>query len=79
VRTYGEKAVNSDEYYNENLVLSDLPAGQYEISTEYNDDTYSLNVEIHPGAVSYFRFRGKLYFDTLIPSAPTLDELLNEE
>ena len=31
VRSYGNQAVNSDPYYEENLVLSDLPAGKYEI------------------------------------------------
>lgn len=79
VRTYGELAINSDSYYEENLVLSDLPAGSYEISVEYEDETYRLDVEIHPGAVSYFEFRGKLYFNTSLPSAPTLDELLDDQ
>lgn len=79
VRSYGDQAVNSDPYYNENLVLSDLPAGKYQISINYLEDRYTLDVEIYPGAVSYFRFRGKLYFDTLLPSAPTIDEVLGEE
>jgi murein DD-endopeptidase MepM/ murein hydrolase activator NlpD len=78
VRTYGD-SVNSDPYYNENLAISDLPAGPYEVIIDYLEDRYTLDVEIHPGAVSYFRFRGKLYFNTLRPSAPTLDEILEEE
>lgn len=76
VRTYGSQAINSDSYYEENLVLSDLPAGDYEIFVDYQEETYRLEVEIHPGAVSYFRFRGKLYFNTSLPSAPSLDEIL---
>ncbi len=73
VRSYGNQAVNSDPYYQENLVLSDLPAGNYEIAISYMEDQYESDVEIFPGAVSYFKFRGKLYFDTLPPSAPSID------
>jgi hypothetical protein len=79
VRTYGNQAVNSDPYYNENLVLSDLPAGKYIITVELQDESYQQEIEIFPGAVSYFKFRGKLYFNTSLPSAPTLEELLGEE
>ena len=32
VLTYAEGPVNADPYYQENLVLSDLPAGLYKIS-----------------------------------------------
>ncbi len=78
VRTYGNQAVNSDSYYQENLVLSDLPAGTYEVSTEYEETTQRLTIQIHPGAVSYFEFRGKLYFNTSQPTAPTLDELMDD-
>lgn len=79
IRTYGTQAVNSDPYYQENMVLSDLPAGKYEILIDYLDDRYEMDIDIHPGAVSYFRFRGKLYFNTDLPSAPTVDELLGEK
>jgi murein DD-endopeptidase MepM/ murein hydrolase activator NlpD len=79
VRSYGEKAVNSDPYYNENLVLSDLPAGRYEVSLTYLDNDYSLQLDIYPGAISYFRFRGKLYFDTKLPAAPSIEQVLAEE
>jgi murein DD-endopeptidase MepM/ murein hydrolase activator NlpD len=64
VYSYGLVNVNSDEYYNENLVLSDLPAGEYQISTEFYDETYVATVTIRPGAVTYFKFNGKDDFDT---------------
>jgi murein DD-endopeptidase MepM/ murein hydrolase activator NlpD len=76
VRSYGDQAVNSDPHYEENLVLSDLPSGKYEIIIDYMDDRYVKDIEIHPGAVSYFTFRGKLYFNTSQPSSPTIDDLL---
>lgn len=58
VRTYGDKYVRSDPFYQENVVLSDLPAGNYIINIEYEKVTYKYNVTINAGAVSYFRFKG---------------------
>ncbi len=76
VRSYGNETLNNDPNYDENLVLSDLPAGNYEITIDYLEDRFVKNIEIHPGAVSYFKFRGKLYFNTSQPPSPTIDELL---
>jgi murein DD-endopeptidase MepM/ murein hydrolase activator NlpD len=78
VRSYGNKAVNSDPYYNENVVLSDLPAGKYEISLKFQEEEHRYELEIRPGAVSYFKFHGKLGFDTILPQPPFLDPLLEE-
>ena len=73
VRTYGTGAVNSDPYYQENLVLSDLPAGLYKITLFYEDKEQQTWVEIFPGQVSYFTFEGKNGFEVVRPSAPTLE------
>lgn len=74
VRTYGKKgAVNADPYYNENMVLGDLPAGIYKISFKYEDKKVQTWVEIFPGQVSYFTFRGTDGFNVQRPPAPTLD------
>jgi len=78
VRSYGNQTVNSDPYYQENLALSDLPAGNYEITIHYLDDDNRLEIKIFPGAVSYFKFRGKLYFDTSLPETPSIDEITGE-
>jgi hypothetical protein len=76
VRSYGGQAVNSDPYYRENLVLSDLPAGEYEITIEYQEETYRQEITIRPGAISYFSFRGKLSFDTTLPPTPSIGEMI---
>jgi murein DD-endopeptidase MepM/ murein hydrolase activator NlpD len=67
-RSYGEGAVNSDPYYQENLVVSDLPAGWYEIRTSFAGRLYSFDFQIHPGWVSYLSFRGRNGFDDELPS-----------
>lgn len=75
VITYAEGAVNSDPYYQENLVLSDLPAGLYKIMLEYNDRRHQFWVDIYPGQVTYFTFRGEDGFQISPPPVPTLDFL----
>ena len=78
VRTYGTSAINSDPYYRENLVLSDLPAGEYTIVIDYLEERYTLNLTIHPGAITYFTFRGERRFQTNLPVPQTGDHLLPE-
>lgn len=76
VRTYGKAgAVNPDPYYQENLVLGDLPAGIYKITFKYEDVRVQTWVEIFPGQVSYFTFQGEKGFTVGRPPAPTLDFL----
>jgi len=74
VLTYANTTINSDDYYQENLTLSDLPAGGYEISIDYLDHTYLADVTIHPGAVTYFTFRGKKGYGFDLPSPGTPEE-----
>jgi murein DD-endopeptidase MepM/ murein hydrolase activator NlpD len=76
VRTYGKGgAINPDPYYNENLVLGDLPAGIYKITLRFEERLHQTWVEIFPGQVSHFNFRGEDGFSTERPPAPTLDFL----
>lgn len=71
VRTYGFGAAVSDPYYNENFVLSDLPAGLYEVRVPYVGINYTYQVEILPGRVSYLTFKGRYGFTTALPPTPT--------
>lgn len=47
-----------DAYYKENAALGNLPAGRYEISIPYVGVWWRVEVEIRPGAVTYFHFNG---------------------
>ena len=62
--------VYPDDYYQENLVISDLPAGKYEISINYLSRIYRREIEIYPGLVTYFAFRGRSGFTSEAPPLP---------
>lgn len=69
-KSYGSEAVNSDTFYRENLVISDLPAGLYEIRLPYQGFEYTQQIEIYPGLVTYFSFRGHNGFSLDPPPMP---------
>jgi murein DD-endopeptidase MepM/ murein hydrolase activator NlpD len=71
VKSYGQGTVNSDPYYRENMVIGDLPAGDYVIWLPYEGSTYNTDITITPGMVSYFSFRGKNGIKTGLPPTPT--------
>jgi hypothetical protein len=76
VKTYGSGgAINPDPYYNENLVLGDLPAGIYKVTLSFDKKNKQTWVEIFPGQVTYFTFEGDNGFITERPPAPALDFL----
>ncbi len=66
---YAGGATNSDPYYRENMVISDLPAGWYEVYISYAGRPYTLEVEIFPGRVSYFTFQGRKGFNLGSPAS----------
>jgi murein DD-endopeptidase MepM/ murein hydrolase activator NlpD len=75
VITYAEGAVNADPYYQENLVLSDLPAGLYKIAFEYEEKRLQFWLDIYPGQITYFTFNIEDGFQVIPPPVPTLDFL----
>lgn len=56
VRTYGPTSVNKDDFYQENLVLSDLPTGEYWVEFRVRWKDYRHKITIKPGMVTYFNF-----------------------
>lgn len=75
VRTYGPELVNSDPYYQENLVLSDLPAGWYEIQIDREKYRGRFQLEILPGQVTYFTFQGSEGFTLDLPKGLGMESL----
>ncbi len=73
VKSYGEGTVNSDPYYRENLVMGDLPAGDYTVWLPYDGSTYNTDITISPGMVSYFTFRGSYGIKTDPPPTPVIN------
>ncbi|MDO9087744.1 MAG: M23 family metallopeptidase [Anaerolineaceae bacterium] len=67
VLTYATNNINRDDYYKENLVLSDLPAGEYTLSFSYDGVTYRYDFTIYPGAISYISFHERTGFSNELP------------
>ncbi len=65
VRSYGPQVVNPDDYYHENLVLSDLPAGKYRIKINYAEHDYYGNFEIYPGRITLISYAGENGFSQI--------------
>lgn len=77
VKTYGPKNVRSDDYWQENMVISDLPAGSYEMTWEYKDVPYKVLLKIKAGTVSFFSFREGRGVNTQLPPQTSEDWLVN--
>lgn len=73
VDTYGEGSANSDPYYRENMVIGDLPGGNYLFWIEFEGKTFMQQVEVKPGMVSYFTFHGEKGFSIEPPQEPDID------
>ena len=71
--SYQNEAVNKDPYYKENFTLANIPAGKYYIYIPVTSIglSYSKEVEIKPGQVTYFRFNVWKGFTDIIPPTPT--------
>jgi murein DD-endopeptidase MepM/ murein hydrolase activator NlpD len=67
--TYGnDQAINPDMYFRENFAVSDLPAGQYELTITFELYYYRTTVTVYPGTTVYFRYQGHWgYIDTPPP------------
>lgn len=78
IKTYGPGPVNHDPYYNENMVLGDLPAALYKISFNYKGRDQQDWMYIYPGQVTYFTFRGTLGFTVAPPPTPKVEGIPTE-
>ena len=71
--SYGKTTVNSDPYYQENLVIGGLPAGTYLLRTAFGGINFSIPITVYPGMVNYFTFRGYNGFSVASPPLPGAD------
>jgi murein DD-endopeptidase MepM/ murein hydrolase activator NlpD len=63
VWTYGKTSVNSDPYYQENMVIGNMPEGTYLLRIAYGGVNFSKQIEVHPGMVSFIPpFAGSMVF-----------------
>lgn len=74
IYTYASQIMNNDAYYNENLALSDLPAGKYEITFQNNFKYNKLTLTISPGAVTFITYSPK---DGFQQGRPEVKDLLD--
>jgi murein DD-endopeptidase MepM/ murein hydrolase activator NlpD len=58
VWTYIQTVVNSDDHFNENFVISDLPAGPYEIRIVYYGVSFRTQMFLYPGQTNTVNFKG---------------------
>jgi murein DD-endopeptidase MepM/ murein hydrolase activator NlpD len=74
--TYSPKTKQVDDYYRENFVIGDLPAGEYELTTWYNYKLHKATVRISPGAVNFVQFFGNNGFFQANPPPPAIEDFL---
>lgn len=66
--TYAQGAINVDEYYDENLVLGDIPAGKYWLFLDFTGQTIKTEIEILAGQGNFFTYRSTRGFDFTRPN-----------
>jgi len=76
LQTYPPLGTWGDGYYQENLVFGDLPAGDYVVSFEYLQNIQEINIQILPGKITYFTFRGLQGFGTTPPPTKKTNYLI---
>jgi murein DD-endopeptidase MepM/ murein hydrolase activator NlpD len=60
--TYAEDTVNPDDGYHENVVISNLPAGPYEVRINHVGHTFTAQMYIFPGQSNLIEFHGRSGF-----------------
>jgi murein DD-endopeptidase MepM/ murein hydrolase activator NlpD len=58
VWTYKLVAINMDDEYRENFVISDLPSGPYEICVDYQGVKLTTQLFLYPGRTNFISFQG---------------------
>ena len=72
VWTYALGTVNSDDYYQENFAIGDLPAGPYQVEILFLGKSYSMFMYVYPGQTNIVRFQGRQGLSAEPHSEPVL-------
>jgi murein DD-endopeptidase MepM/ murein hydrolase activator NlpD len=75
VITYGPDSIRPDPYYNENFVISDLPAGRYNVYVVFDSKSRRQELEVRPGQITFFTFRGEYGYSLDLPPAPGMESI----
>jgi murein DD-endopeptidase MepM/ murein hydrolase activator NlpD len=67
VPSYFDSHATPDDELRENLVVGDLPAGQYAVIIYYGGAELHHSVIIHPGQITYFTFNGLAGYQDSLP------------
>lgn len=60
-------SIRPDEYYNENLVLGDIPAGDYLLYLDINGSLIKTEIEMKAGQITFFSYQSKKGFEFARP------------
>jgi murein DD-endopeptidase MepM/ murein hydrolase activator NlpD len=72
VWTYTNVTIHPDPTYNENFVISDLPAGPYEITIDFIGRSFIAQMYLYPGQTNFLIFTGRNGF-IVHPTPPPVD------
>lgn len=72
VWTYVNVTIHPDPIYNENFVISDLPAGPYEITIDFAGRSFVAQMYLYPGQTNFFLFTGRKGY-VVHPTPPPID------
>ncbi|GMQ78591.1 MAG: hypothetical protein BMS9Abin02_1111 [Anaerolineae bacterium] len=70
-RTYSPTGVNSDEVWQENFVVADLPAGEYTLFLNSGGNLFRRNVQILPGQTNFVIIQADFQFVPTPTPTPT--------
>jgi len=67
-----DTTIQPDTYYQENFVISDLPAGPYEVRIDFVGRAFTSNFFLYPGQTNLITFEGRYGF-SIHPTATPAD------
>jgi hypothetical protein len=70
-RSYSSEGINSDDIWQENFVVADLPAGEYGVAISTAGQTFRRTVRVQPGQTNYLIFQADFRWSPTATPLPT--------